>query len=274
MGGRCPARLTAGRLLARWLAGACRSLVGWLGCLVPARLHHWRRDSSPAPSSSRRLLRNGACESCWAAAGPCALQAQGKHDEFVWLDGQCDYKYLIHTAGFSYSGGGFFEAGARVKACGLGAGSARLCLRCRRLLPRAPIREDPSLAPCPLHPVLRQASSTSWPAARSSSSSAPTLRSSSSPRCRRALASPHLWPDQRHGDVTSGAVLSQPRRRRRAQPAQRSSPAHGPAHSRPATVPAADLPRRTTCTSSSCLPTRRAWMWSGSSSTRVRAGGL
>lgn len=23
----------------------------------------------------------------------------------MWLDGQCDYKYLIHTAGFSYSGG-------------------------------------------------------------------------------------------------------------------------------------------------------------------------
>ncbi|KAL4853837.1 Golgi apparatus protein 1 [Chlorella vulgaris] len=32
-------------------------------------------------------------------------QAHGKHNEFVWLDGQCDHKYLIHTAGFSYSAG-------------------------------------------------------------------------------------------------------------------------------------------------------------------------
>lgn len=40
---------------------------------------------------------------------PPPLTAQGqalrKHDSFVWLDGQCDYKYLIHTAGFSYSAG-------------------------------------------------------------------------------------------------------------------------------------------------------------------------
>lgn len=32
-------------------------------------------------------------------------KAVRKHEHFVWLDGQCDYKYLIHTAGFSYSGG-------------------------------------------------------------------------------------------------------------------------------------------------------------------------
>ncbi|KAL4418909.1 hypothetical protein ABPG77_004062 [Micractinium sp. CCAP 211/92] len=32
-------------------------------------------------------------------------KALRKHEHFVWLDGQCDYKYLIHTAGFSYSGG-------------------------------------------------------------------------------------------------------------------------------------------------------------------------
>ena len=30
----------------------------------------------------------------------------GRHDQFVWLDGQCDHKYNIHTAGFSYSAGG------------------------------------------------------------------------------------------------------------------------------------------------------------------------
>lgn len=34
----------------------------------------------------------------------------------MWLDGQCDYKYLIHTAGFSYSGG----PGSAAEGCGAG----------------------------------------------------------------------------------------------------------------------------------------------------------
>eukprot|EP00887_Chlorella_sp_A99_P000462 scaffold17.g462.t1 len=32
-------------------------------------------------------------------------KAATKHDNFEWLDAQCDYKYTIHTAGFSYSAG-------------------------------------------------------------------------------------------------------------------------------------------------------------------------
>lgn len=32
-------------------------------------------------------------------------QARAKAPAFVWLDEQCDHKYLVHTAGFSYSGG-------------------------------------------------------------------------------------------------------------------------------------------------------------------------
>jgi len=52
--------------------------------------------------------------SCLPGAPAVQGQAIKKHAAFVWLDGQCDYKYLIHTAGFSYSGGACLRASTPV----------------------------------------------------------------------------------------------------------------------------------------------------------------
>lgn len=70
-------------------------------------------------------------------------QATRKHDSFVWLDGQCDYKYLIHTAGFSYSGGERPGAGGAQR---VGA-HVCMCLTGLFVMGRPPCTLSPPIAP-------------------------------------------------------------------------------------------------------------------------------
>ena len=58
-------------------------------------------------------------------------KAAGKRDSFVWLDGQCDHKYLIHTAGFSYSAGEWRCRLFWLRGSGLPCGCPEMaCLLC------------------------------------------------------------------------------------------------------------------------------------------------
>ena len=88
--------LSSGLQTARMWYRKIRQLAGDLACAA-VLVVHGNAPAVPAGAYHRLPFQH-------ASTHP-ALQATRRHDAFVWLDGQCDYKYIIHTAGFSYSGG-------------------------------------------------------------------------------------------------------------------------------------------------------------------------
>ena len=142
------------RLLAPlWCAGGCGLAGRWLGARLsgPDLSGVGRAGSGVASCAMCQPLCamcQPLCAMCLPHTGPCLLRpeaeaapkqtpcahlpypgrpalsrpparppATAKRDTYVWLDNQCDHRYQIHTAGFSYSAGGWGNKRRRLAAC-------------------------------------------------------------------------------------------------------------------------------------------------------------